>query len=206
MGRGEETEMGSYNDITELIGNTPMVRLNHVTGGISAEIRVKLESANPGNSVKDRIGLAMIEAAEKAGVITPGRTVIVEPTSGNTGIALAMVSAVKGYQCVLVMPEQFSPERRVVLRAFGARLVLTEKAKGMPGAIEKANQLASEIPNSFMPQQFENPANPEIHRKTTAEITSKALGKTADANAVTVTRGSLTHLVQLRVAANFRDI
>ena len=157
------------NDVAELIGRTPLVRLNRVAAGVKPQIVAKLESHNPANSVKDRIGLAMIEAAERDGLLTPGESVIVEPTSGNTGIALALVSAVKGYQCVLVMPEQFSPERRVVLRAFGARLVLTEKAKGMPGAIEKANQLAREIPNSFMPQQFENPANPEIHRKTTAE-------------------------------------
>ncbi len=157
------------NDITELIGRTPLVRLNRVAAGVAPEIVVKLESRNPANSVKDRIGLAMIEAAEAAGKITPGETVIVEPTSGNTGIALAFVCAVKGYPCVLVMPEQFSPERRVVLRAFGAKLVLTEKAKGMPGAIEKAGELLREIPNSYMPQQFQNPANPEIHRRTTAE-------------------------------------
>ncbi len=156
-------------DITQLIGRTPLVRLNRVASGVAPQIAVKLESRNPANSVKDRIGLAMIEAAEKAGKITPGETVIIEPTSGNTGIALALVCAVRGYPCVLVMPEQFSPERRVVLRAFGAKLVLTEKAKGMPGAIEKANQLLRHIPNAFMPQQFENPANPEIHRRTTAE-------------------------------------
>jgi cysteine synthase A len=155
--------------MTQLIGNTPLVRLGKVTGDVNATIVAKLESQNPANSVKDRIGLAMIEAAEREGTIKPGETVIVEPTSGNTGIALAFVAAVKGYECVLVMPDTMSTERRVTLRAFGAKLVLTEGAKGMRAAIDKANELAGRLPNAFVPQQFMNPANPDVHRRTTAE-------------------------------------
>ncbi len=156
------------NDVTGLIGNTPLVRLNRITDGAQATVAAKLEFYNPANSVKDRIGVAMIDAAQEAGQIGPD-TVIVEPTSGNTGIALAMVCAARGIKCVLTMPETMSNERRMLLRAFGAELVLTPGPEGMGGAIARAEQLAKENENYLMPQQFANPANPEIHRKTTAE-------------------------------------
>jgi cysteine synthase A len=161
--------MNIARDVTQLIGGTPLVRLNRVTAGLSAEIVAKLEFRNPANSVKDRVGLAMIEAAERDGLIEAGRTVLVEPTSGNTGIALAFVAAVKGYDCVLVMPDSMSLERRLTVRAFGARVVLTPGARGMQGAVDRAVQLARQLPNAFMLHQFSNPANPAVHRATTAE-------------------------------------
>ena len=160
--------MNIANDVTQLIGNTPLVRLNRLTEGAAAQVAAKLEFFNPAHSVKDRIGAAMISAAEQAGLIGPD-TVIVEPTSGNTGIALAMVCAARGYPCTLVMPDTMSKERRMLLRAYGAELVLTPGAEGMPGAIRKAEELAAADPRYFIPQQFNNPANPEVHRRTTAE-------------------------------------
>ena len=157
------------NDITELIGNTPLVRLRRVSQGAAAEIVLKLEFFNPAHSVKDRIGASMIDAAEKAGLLHKD-TVIVEPTSGNTGIALAMVAAARGYRCILTMPETMSKERRILLRAFGAELILTPGSEGMGGAIRKAEELVASDPQKyFMPQQFQNAANPQIHRQTTAE-------------------------------------
>jgi cysteine synthase A len=156
------------NDVTELVGNTPLVRLRRVTEGARADVVAKLEFYSPAHSVKDRIGVSMIDAAEKAGKIKPD-TIILEPTSGNTGIALAFVCAARGYRLVLTMPDTMSKERRLLLRAYGAELILTPGSEGMPGAIRRAEELAAGDPRYFIPQQFKNPANPEVHRRTTAE-------------------------------------
>ncbi len=159
------------NNVTELIGRTPLVRLNRIprSEGCGGEIVVKLEGMNPSASVKDRIGVNMIEAAERAGEIAPGKTILVEPTSGNTGIALAMAAAAKGYDLILTMPETMSSERRAMLRAYGARLELTPGTRGMGGCIERAREIVESLPDAYMLQQFNNPANPEIHSRTTAE-------------------------------------
>lgn len=181
-----------YNNIVETVGHTPLVRLNKVTAGLPATVLLKCEFFNPLGSVKDRIGLSMIEAAEQKGILKPG-TVIIEPTSGNTGIALAFVAAAKGYQLILTMPETMSLERRTLLAMLGARLVLTPGTEGMKGAIARAEQLAKETPNSWIPQQFENEANPEIHRKTTAlEIWEDTDGKVDILVAAVGTGGTIT--------------
>lgn len=184
--------MAYYSNIIDTVGQTPLIRLNKLAAGLPAVIALKGEFKNPLGSVKDRIGRAMIEAAEKEGILKPGTTII-EPTSGNTGIALAFVAAAKGYKVILTMPESMSVERRTLLALLGAELVLTPAAKGMKGAIERAKELQAEIPGSWIPQQFENPANPEVHRRTTAEeIWSDTIGRIDFFVAAVGTGGTIT--------------
>src|SRR5262245_16068815 len=186
-----------YNNIVETVGRTPLVRLNRVTAGVPATILLKCEFFNPLGSVKDRIGMSMIEDAERRGILKK-ETTIIEPTSGNTGIALAFVAAAKGYKLILTMPETMSLERRTLLAMLGAKLVLTPGTEGMKGAIAKANQLAQETPNSWIPQQFDNPSNPEIHRKTTAEeIWSDTDGKVDLLVSAVGTGGTITGCVEV---------
>jgi cysteine synthase A len=189
--------IGIANNITELIGNTPLVRLNRIGRETKAEVVAKLEFQNPGGSVKDRIALSMITAAEAAGKVGPD-TIILEPTSGNTGIGLAMVAAARGYRCTLIMPDTMSMERRKLLRAFGAELILTPGSEGMPGAIRLATEMAASNPRYFMPQQFENPANPEVHRRTTAEEIWRDTGGKLDIFVAGVgTGGTITGVAQV---------
>ena len=186
-----------YNNIVETVGRTPLVKLNKVTDGVDATIALKCEFFNPLGSVKDRIGMAMIEDAEAAGILTKD-TIIVEPTSGNTGIALAFVAAAKGYKLILTMPETMSVERRTLLAMLGAKLVLTPGAEGMRGAIARAEQIVKETPNCWIPQQFNNPANPEIHRKTTAEeIWEDTEGKVDILVAAVGTGGTISGCVEV---------
>jgi len=180
MGGGSPFSDRVAKDVSELIGQTPLVKFNRITGGAGADILAKLEMFNPGGSVKDRICLSMIEDAEEKGLLKKGTTII-EPTSGNTGIGLTMIAAVKGYKCILTMPETMSLERVYILKSYGAEIILTPGVDGMQGAIKKADQLLKKIPNSFMPQQFKNPANPEVHRKTTAKEILEATKGNIDA-------------------------
>jgi cysteine synthase A len=186
-----------FNNVLETIGKTPLIRLNKLTAGLKCTVLGKLESRNPGGSVKDRICLSMINEAERQGIVKPGTSVIVEPTSGNTGIGLAMVAAVKGYRLILTMPETMSVERRSLLKAYGAELVLTPGPEGMGGAIKRAEALAAETPNSFVPQQFKNLANPKIHRETTGpEIWIDTNGKVDILVSGVGTGGTITGIAQ----------
>ncbi len=194
--------MALYQNVLQMIGNTPMVKINHLSSPEDATIYAKLEGYNPGGSVKDRIALSMIEEAERQGKLTPGGT-IVEPTSGNTGIGLALVARLKGYRLILTMPESMTVERRQMMSAFGAEIILTSAEKGMMGAVEEAERLCLENPDYFMPQQFENPANPEIHRQTTAQEILRDLGGPPDGFVAGVgTGGTITGVGEVLKSKN----